>query len=91
MIETLQKVGIEATYINKIRAIYEKTMGFLGSASVIYLAANAGDIKDAGSSPGLGISPRGGHDKPFQFPTHPRRIPWIPWQTTVHGVTKSWT
>ena len=34
---------------------------------VKYMVANAGDIRDAGSSPGLGISPRGGHDNPLQI------------------------
>ena len=29
--------------------------------------ANAGDIKDAGSIPGLGRSPGGGHSNPFQY------------------------
>ena len=29
--------------------------------------ANAGDIRDAGSIPGLGRSPRGGHGKPLQY------------------------
>ena len=29
--------------------------------------ANTGDIRDLGSIPGLGRSPRGGQDKPFQY------------------------
>ena len=29
--------------------------------------AHAGDIRDAGSIPGLGRSPGGGHGSPFQF------------------------
>ena len=29
------------------------------------LPANAGDIKDVGSIPGLGRSPGGGHDNPL--------------------------
>ena len=31
------------------------------------LPANAGDIKDAGSIPGLGRSPGGGHGNPLQY------------------------
>ena len=31
------------------------------------LPANAGDVRDAGSIPGLGISPGGGHGNPFQY------------------------
>ena len=30
------------------------------------LPANAGDMRDAGSIPGLGRSPGGGHGNPFQ-------------------------
>ena len=30
------------------------------------LPANAGDIREAGSNPGLGRSPGGGHGKPLQ-------------------------
>ena len=29
--------------------------------------ANAGDIREAGSIPGLGRSPEGGHDNPLQY------------------------
>ena len=38
------------------------------------LPANAGDIRDTGSIPGLGRSPGGGRSKPFQYSC--RRIPW---------------
>ena len=31
------------------------------------LPANAGDIRDTGSIPGLGRCPGGGHDNPFQY------------------------
>ena len=29
--------------------------------------ANVGDVRDAGSIPGLGRSPRGGHGNPLQY------------------------
>ena len=32
------------------------------------LPASAGDVKDAGSIPGWGRSPGGGHGKPLQYP-----------------------
>ena len=38
------------------------------------LPANAGDIRDVGSIPGLGISPGGGNSNPLQYSTC--RIPW---------------
>ena len=37
-------------------------------------SANAGDVRDKGSIPGLGRSPGGGHDNPLSFLTW--RIPW---------------
>ena len=38
------------------------------------LPANVGDIRDAGSIPGLGRSPGGGHGNPLQF--LPGESPW---------------
>ena len=44
------------------------TKGFPGGASgKKNLPANAGDIRDAGSKPGLGISPGGGNGNPLQY------------------------
>ena len=33
--------------------------------------ANAGDVREAGSIPGLGRSPGGGHGNPLQYPSLP--------------------
>ena len=54
------------------------------------MLANAGDIKDMGSIPGLGISPGEGHGSPLKYsylenPMGPGRL------HTVHRVTQSWT
>jgi len=54
------------------------------------LPARAGDERDAGSIPGLGRSPGGGHGNPLQYsclenPTE-RGACWA----TVHGVAYSW-
>ena len=35
--------------------------------------ANAGDVKDAGSIPGWGRSPGGGHGNPLQYSCHGQR------------------
>ena len=54
--------------------------------------ANAGDIKDAGSIPGLGRSPGGGgHGNPLQYSCLQNPIDRGTWQVPVHTVTKSWT
>ena len=52
---------------------------------------NAGDIRDAGSIPGLGRSPRGGHGNPLQYYCLENPMDRGAWGTTVHGVAKSQT
>ena len=53
--------------------------------------ANAGDIRDAGSIPGLGRSPGGGHGNPLQYSCLENPMDRGAWWATVHRVAKSWT
>ena len=53
--------------------------------------ANAGDIRDAGSIPGWGSSPGGGHGNPLQYSGLENPIDRGAWRATVHGVAKSQT
>ena len=39
--------------------------------------ANAGDIREAGSIPGLGRSPQGGHGNPLQYSSLENRVLFI--------------
>ena len=55
------------------------------------LSANAGDIRDSGSIPGLGRSPGGGHGNPLEYSCLENPHGWGAWWATVHGVTESWT
>ena len=55
------------------------------------LLANAGDIRDAGSIPGLGRSPGGGHGNPLQYSCLENPMDRGAWQPTVHGVAQSQT
>ena len=50
--------------------------------------ANAGDIIDAGSIPGLEISPGGGHGNPLQYSCLENSMDRA-WWATVHGVSKN--
>ena len=60
--------------------------GFPGGAVVKNPHANTGGARDTGSIPGLGRYPGVGQDNCSSI------LAWkIPWQATVHGVTKSWT
>ena len=53
--------------------------------------ANAGDIRDVGSIPGLGRSPGEGHGNPLQYSCLENPMDIGASQATVHRVTKSWT
>ena len=53
------------------------------------LSANAGDIRDSGSIPGLGRSPGGGHGNPLQYSCLENPMDRGDWWATVHGVTES--
>ena len=54
-------------------------------------AANAGDIRDTSSIPGLGRSSGGGHGNPVQYSCLENPTDRGVWQATVHGVAKSRT
>ena len=55
------------------------------------LPANPGDITDVGSISGLGRSPGGGHDNPFQYSCLEILMDRGAWQAAVHWVAKSQT
>ena len=68
-------------------------LGFPGGASGKEKnpPANAGDIRDMGSIPGLGRSPEGGHANPLQYSCLENPKDRGAWWATVHRVTKSQT
>ena len=53
--------------------------------------ANAGDIRDMGSMPGLGKSPGEGNGYPLQYSCLENPMDRRAWQATVYGVRKSRT
>ena len=55
------------------------------------LSANAGDIRDSSSIPGLGRSPRGGHSNPLRYSCLENPIAREAWWAVVHRVAKSRT
>ena len=52
---------------------------------------NAEDVRDAGSIPGSGRSPGGGHGNPYQHSSLGNSMDSRAWQATVRGVRKSQT
>ena len=55
------------------------------------LIANAGDIRDVGSIPGLGSFPAEGNGNPLQYSCLENPMDRGAWRTTVHRVAKSQT
>ena len=55
------------------------------------LPASAGNVRDMGSTPGLGRSPGGGHGNPLQYSCLEKSMDRGAWRETAHSVTKSWT
>ena len=53
--------------------------------------ASVGDIRAAGSIPGSGRSPGGGHGNPLQYSCLENSMDRGAWWTTVHGFTMSQT
>ena len=53
------------------------------------MPGNAGDARDAGSTPGSGESPKGGHDNPVQYSCLKNPMDRGAWRATVHRVAKS--
>jgi len=51
--------------------------------------ANAGNIRDAGSTPGLGRSPGGGHGNPLQYSCLGKPKDRGAWWATVHVAAES--
>ena len=51
--------------------------------------ANAGDLRDAGSTPGSERSLGEGHDNPLQSPCLGNPMDREAWQATVHGDAKT--
>jgi len=51
---------------------------------VINLPANAGDVRDVGSIPGLGRSPGGGHGNPLQYCCLENPTDRGAWRAIVH-------
>ena len=53
------------------------------------LPANAGGIRDMGSAPRLGRSPREGHGNPLQYSCLENPMAQGAWRATAHSVAKS--
>ena len=73
------------------RGVLYHNKGFPGDSMVKNLPINAGDIRDAVSSPRLGRSPGGGHGNPLQYSCLENPMDRGVWRATVRGVANSQT
>ena len=55
------------------------------------LPANAGDVRETGSTSGLGRYPGGGHGNPLHYSCLENPMDRGAWRATVHRIAKSWT
>ena len=65
--------------------------GFPGDTIVKNPPANAEDVRDMGSIPGLGRFPGGEQGNPLQYFCLENPMDRGAWWATVHRVVKSWT
>ena len=67
--------------------------GYLPQVELVVknLPANAGDVRDARSIPGLGRSPGGWHGNPLQYPCLENPMDRGAWWAIIHGVAQSRT
>ena len=63
-------------------------MGFSGGSAVKNLPANAGDVRDTGSIPGLGRSLGEGNGNPLKYSCLENPRDRRAWRATVYGVGK---
>ena len=74
----------------------ERAVSFIKKLIVVVLLvenppASAGDIRDTGLIPGLGISPEEGNGNPLQYSYLENPMDREAWWVTVYRVAKSWT
>ena len=60
--------------------------GFPGGTVIRNVPANARDVRNMGSIPGLARSPGVGNGNPLQYPGMENSMDRGAWWTTVHGV-----
>ena len=73
--------------VSRILAASLVAHGFPGGSDSKESACNVGDL---GSIPGSGRSPGEGNGNPLQYSCLENPMDRGAWQTTVHGVIKSW-
>ena len=83
----------ESDTLSNLKKWLHESQKFKGACQVALvvknLPANAGDVREVGSIPGLGRSPGGGHGHPLQYSCLENPVDRVTWQATVHSVPQS--
>ena len=89
MIKTLQKVGIDESYLSIMKSIYDKPTANIMVAQIVKNLPVMWET--LGLIPGLDRSTGGGHGNPLQYSCLEHSMDRRVWWATVHGVAKSRT
>ena len=88
---TMSKLGKEYVKAVYCHPTYLISMGFPGGSVEKNLPANAGDVENTDSIPGLGKLPGEGNGNPFWYSCLENPMDRGACRATVHGATKSQT
>ena len=84
-------VQLQVLLWNRSQSPYVGIWDCPGGANCKESPCQCRDVRVAGSIPGLGRSPGGGHGNPLQYSCLENPTDRGAWRATVHGVTQSWT
>ena len=81
-------------FVGKVMSLLFNTLSsFAGASQVVLVVKNPpsdAEVRNAGSTLGLGRSPGEGHGNPLQYSCLENSMDGEAWWVTVHGVEKSW-
>ena len=88
---TLQSSVSRLAVLRNLEIMLTRNYGRASQVGLVVknLPANAREVRDAGSIPGSGRSPGGGHGNPLQHSCLENPMEREAWQATVHRVTQS--
>ena len=86
-----KKVQVNLIFLHQKQPIPGNNGVMFNKTQVKNLPTSAGDLRDAGSIPGLEWFPGGGHVNPFQYSCLENSMDRGAWGTIVHGIMQSQT
>ena len=84
MLRFMESQGVGHDWAAELSWTDDSMQSSQGALVVKNPAANAGDVRDMGSIPGLGRSSGGGHGNPLQYSCLKNPMGGRAWRATVH-------